>query len=345
VFGPKTSYGAVVLAKELELADLDARHWRNWWELLVPPRVLADPRWAIVVVEGTPAPPRAVRVVIAGAGAVEPVPPLPGLDEASLGKLARALGVDAVVAIDRRVIAAVAKEVEAALSYDQDLVEQGVIALRALKRRAGKGIWTAPALLELVPAPPFEGLQRTFDLLVPDKSALLAYVIDDDRRSVHASIIAVKRGGDIVRAATHRAIAGAVDEARLAKKWETEYERVLDAVEKDFAKPAIGLFLERATLMRVVTGPSDQLARELNAKRVVIDPAPAWLLGLLGGATVAAMATRGARALASMLPQAARERAADLAQRAGTAIRESGPFAQLGFDPIELWARLKRFYR
>ena len=49
--------------------------------------------------------------------------------------------------------------------------------------------------------------------------------------------------------------------------------------------------------MNIITGPSDQLARELNAKRVVIDPAPAWLLGLLGGAAVAAMAGRaGARA-------------------------------------------------
>lgn len=338
-----SSYAPLVLAKEIELADLDPRHWRNWWQLLVPPRVLADPRWALVVVDGTPA--KTIHVSIAGVGAVMPPPQLPGLDEPSLARWGRTVGVDAVIAIDRAVIAAVTRDIEAALSYDQDLVEQGVTALRALKRRAGKGIWTAPALLDVVPAPAFDGLQRTFDLLVPDKTSLLAYVIDDDRRSVHASIIAVKRGGDIVRAATHRAIGDAVGEAGFAKAWDKQYERVLEVVEQRFAKPSIGLFLERATLMRVLTGPSDQLARELNAKRVVIDPAPTWLLGLLGGATVAAMATRGARALASMLPTAARERAADLAHRAGTAIRESGPFAQLGFDPIELWARLKRFYR
>jgi len=277
-------YARPVLSRELELADIDARHWRHWWSLLVPARVLDQPRWALAVVEG-------------------------------------------------------------ALSYDQDLVEQGMIALRAVKRHAGKGIWTSPALLELIPAPAYDGLQRTFDLLVPDRSALLAYVIDDDRRAVHASIIAVKRGGDLTRAATHRALGDRIGEAALARKWETEYERVLEVVEQRFAKPSIGVFLERATLMRILAGPSDQLARELNAKRVVIDPAPAWLLGLLGGATVAAMATRGARALAGMLPASARVRAADLAQRAGTAIRESGPFAQLGFDPIELWTRLRGFYR
>ena len=29
----------------------------------------------------------------------------------------------------------------------------------------------------------------------------------------------------------------------------------------------------------------------------------------------------------------------------GSAIKESGPFAQLGFDPLEAWARLRHFYR
>jgi hypothetical protein len=332
-----------VLSRELELADLDARHWRNWWQLLVPPRVLDAPRWALAVVEGEPA--TTIKLVIAGRGAIEPVPEVPGLDEKSLATWARTLGVEAVIVVDRGVIAALSREIEGALTLDQDLVEQGVIALRAIKRHAGRGIWSSPSLLEIVPAPPYDGMQRTFDLLVPDRSALVAYVIDDDRRAVHASIIAVKRGGDIVRAATHRAIADQVGERGLATKWESGYERVIAAVEQRFAKPSIGVFLERATVMRILTGPSDQLARELNAKRVVIDPAPTWLLGVLGGATVAAMATRGARALASMLPAATRERAADLAHRAGTAIRESGPFAQLGFDPIELWARLKQFYR
>jgi len=39
---------------------------------------------------------------------------------------------------------------------------------------------------------------------VPDRFALVAHVIEDDRRRVHASLIVVKDGGDIVRAATHR---------------------------------------------------------------------------------------------------------------------------------------------
>ena len=208
-------------------------------------------------------------------------------------------------------------------------------------------MWTEPPLLDLLPAPAFDPIQRTFDLLIPDRSALLAYVIEDDRSRVHSSIIAVKQGGDITRAATHRAIADLVPEATLARDWDKGHKRVLEAVEDRFAKPSLALFVERATLLGIVTGPSDQLARELNAKRVVIDPAPAWLLGLLGGAVVAAMAGRAATALASMLPQAARDRASAIAGRARDAMKESGahPFALLGFDPIELWSRLKHHYR
>lgn len=357
-------YVAVVLSAEVELADLDARHWKNWWQLLVPPRVRARPPWALAVLDRT-AGPRVVKLIVTGRGSIEPASaPMPGLDSKSLAAWAAELGVAAVVVVDRDLIGRLSAEIEGALRLDQDLVAQGLVALRALRRHAGNGVWTEPPLLEILPAPAFEPLQRTFDLLVPDRSALIAYVIEDDRSRVHASIIAVKERGDIVRAATHRAIADLVPEAALARSWDDVgkdrdrererdrdrdrgYRRVLAAVEERFARPSIALFLERATLMRVITGPSDQLARELNAKRVAIDPAPTWLLGLLGGAAVAAMAGRAASALAQMLPQGARDRASALASMARGAMKESGahPFALLGFDPLELWSRLRHFYR
>jgi hypothetical protein len=337
-----------VLAADLALHDVDARHWRNGWDLLVPPG-LTHPRFALGFVEGSP--PRWVKLVVAGAGAQGAIDPEtlgePALGSRGLAQLCRLLGVDGAIVLDTGVIAAVSAEVERRLSIDQDLAAQGLEVLRALKHRAGKGVWTHPHVLEIVPAPPYDAIQRTFDLLIPDDSALVAYVIDDDRRAVHTSAIAIKRGGDLAEVTTHAALADAIDEAALARDWPRAYKRVLTAVGQRHARPSIGLFLERATLLRVLTGPGDQLARELNARRVVIDPAPAWLLGLLGGATVAAFATRGARALAAMMPRAARDRAADLAQRAGDAMKNSGahPFALLGFDPIELWSQLKHFYR
>jgi hypothetical protein len=331
-----------VLSADVELADLDARHWKNWWRLLTPPRVLEPMRWALVIVEhGAP-----IQLIISGTGARPPLP-LPGLSGKALAQYAQTLGVAAVVAVERRMLGELAAEIEAALAPDQDYVAQGLIILRALKKHAGKTVWTEPPILDLLPVPGYESLQRTFDLLIPDRSAMLAYVIDDDRRRVHASIIAVKQHGDITRAATHRAIDDSIPESELARSWDKSYRRVLDAVEHRFARPSIALFIERATLLRVVTGPSDQLARELNAKRVVIDPAPAWLLGLLGGTAVAAMAGRAASALASMLPQSTRDRASAIASRAREAIKDSpaNPFSLLGFDPIELWSRLKHHYR
>lgn len=336
-----------MLSPDLELSDLDARHWKNWWRLLAPPRVLDRPRWALAILDAG----RVVKLVIAGAdarGAIDPdTAPLAGLTPKALESWAAALGVGAVIAIERTLISSLSAEIEAALRADQDLVAQGLVALRALKKHAGTGVWTSPPLLELLPAPSYEPIQRTFDLLIPDRSALVVYVIEDDRSRIHSSIIAVKDGGDIVRAATHRAIADLVPEVGFARDWQKSHKRVVDAVEERFARPSLALFLERSTLLGVVTGPSDQLARELNAKRVIIEPAPAWLLGLLGGAAVAAMAGRAASAMARMLPQATRERASALAGRAREAMKESGahPFALLGFDPLELWAQLKHHYR
>lgn len=333
-----------MLSSELELTALDSRHWKNWWRLLVPPRVLEQSAWALAILdEGV-----VKKLVVTGRGAIDPASvPLPGLDDKSLAAWAKSLDVSAIVALERHVIGELVGEIEAALRFDQDLVEQGLVALRVLKRFAGRGLWTEPSLLEVLPAPTYEPLQRTFDLLVPDDTALLAYVIEDDRQRVHSSIIAVKEDGDITRAATHRAIADLVPEPSLARDWDKGYKRVLAAVEERFAKPSIALFLERATLFRIITGPGDQLPRELNAKHVIIDPAPAWLLGLLGGAAVAAMAGRAATALANMLPQSTRDRASALATRARDVMKDSGahPFALLGFDPLELWARLKHYYR
>jgi hypothetical protein len=334
-----------VLSAELELTDLDARHWKNWWRLLVPPRVLEPTRWALAILDrGT-----LIHLIVCNEGTRDlvPLPGLPAITPRALASYARTLGVGAVVVVERRLIAELSAEIESALALDQDLVAQGLIVLRALKRHAGHGVWTEPAVLDLLPAPSYEAVQRTFDLLVPDRSAMVAYVIDDDRRAIHASIIAVKSGGDIVRAATHRAIAGRVPEASFARDWERSYRRVLAAVEDRFERPSLALFAERATVLGVLTGPTDQLAREVNAKRVIIDPAPAWLLGLLGGAAVAALAGRAASALAGMLPQQARDRASALAHRAREAIKDSGahPFALLGFDPLELWARLKHYYQ
>jgi hypothetical protein len=343
-----------VIDPDLRLSLLDRRHWTNWWRLVVPPRAWGLPAIALAIVDSDTdqiRPPRLIRLAFIGSQSRDPIDPetVPwgGIEPSQLAELARRLGVPAVIAIERSLIAALSQQLEPALHHRQDFVEQGLLALRVMKRFAGNGLWTSPELLALLPAPSYDNVQRTFDLLIPDDTAMIAYVIEDDRRRVHASLIACKRRGHVEHVTTHRAVRDTISETALARSWQTEYPRVLAAVEERLTRPSLGVFLERATLHRILTGPTDQLSRELSAKRVILDPAPTWLLGLLGGATVAAVAGRGARALAAMLPAAARGRANDLAQRASAAMRESGmhPFGLLGFDPLELWAQLQKFYR
>ncbi|HEU4613357.1 MAG TPA: hypothetical protein VFS15_14800 [Kofleriaceae bacterium] len=140
-----------MISAELDLHDLDARHWRNGWRLFVPPRVLDRPRWALVVIDGVPD--RVIKVVIAGheaRGSIDPASaPLPGLTEKALAAYAEQLGVGAVIVVDRNLVRDLSSEIEAALRFDQDGVAQSLVALKALKRHAGKGIWSEPPLLEL----------------------------------------------------------------------------------------------------------------------------------------------------------------------------------------------------
>jgi hypothetical protein len=192
-----------------------------------------------------------------------------------------------------------------------------------------------------------EPLQRTFDLLVPGKAALLAYVFDARPADVHASIIAVVNGGDIELVTTHLGLVDALPGPALARGWKGQIGRVLSLVEDRYAPPSIGVFVDRAAWQRIVVGPSGQLNKEMAAGHLVFDPAPAWLRGLLGGAQLAALASRSARNLARFVPSAARRRAADLAQSAQERLKSTGahPFALLGFDPIELWHQVRAYYR
>lgn len=342
-----------MLARDVIVSGFDPRHWAGWVELAVPPPLRDRPRWALAVIAGTPA--RVIKLIIAGdhaRGALDPdgpaaralhLPPTP----AGLAAAARRWNVGAVIALEAGALAAIAADVERHLALDADLAVSGLALLRAIKARSGRGVWSHPPLLDLLPAPPLEPLQRTFDLLVPDDTAVSAYVIADDRRSLVAAGTAIKRRGDIAAVYGHRPIADLVPEATLARDWPTLARRLNQAIGERLARPSITVLLERATLDRLITGPSDTFSREYGARRIVIDPIPAWLIGLIGGATVAAVAQRSASALASLLPAAARERAAGLARQARTAMKDAGahPFALLGFDPIELWMAVRQYYR
>jgi hypothetical protein len=333
-----------VLAHDVEFIDIDGRHWANWIELLTPPAVMDDPRWAVLFIEHG----ELVKAVQNQRGALDLAQvPFTNTSASALAKLRDDLGVGAVVVLTTDALPRLLAAIEGNLSIGMDMPGQGLTCLRALKALDGDGLWTWPRILDIIPTPPVEALQRTFDLLIPNKTTMVAYIVNDDHSDIYASIIATKKHGHIDTVATHLAIADAVPARAFAKSFRSQYKRLLRTVGDRFEKPSVGVFLDRETFYRILTGPTDQLGREINARNLIIDPAPTWLLGLLGGATVAVLAGRGAKTLAKFLPPGARKLAAEFAQQAQGAVRDSpaSPFALLGFDPIELWLSLRRYYR
>lgn len=333
-----------MLAPDVEIVDIDGAHLRNWLGLLVPPGLSEEARLVILFLDRG----RVVKAIERGAGALDPAGiPFTGTSRRALATLRRELGADAVVVLEADALPRLLSRVESSLRLEDDYVAQGVTVWRELKALAGAGMWVEPRILELLPVVSADALQRTFDLLVPDESSLVAYVIDDDRRAICASVIAVKRGGDITFVTTHLGVADAIDEAGFARDWRAQYPRLLQVIAERHAPASAAVFLERATYARILTGPADQLHAELAARNLIIDPIPAWLVGLLGGAAAVALAARSARALARLLPPGARQAATHLAGAAQDRLRESGahPFALLGFDPVEVWHRVRAYYR
>ncbi|RMH39680.1 MAG: hypothetical protein D6689_15880 [Deltaproteobacteria bacterium] len=220
--------------------------------------------------------------------------------------------------------------------------------LRAARRGL---VHVDPPLASVLPAPDGDVLQRAFDALVPDGTAIVAYAFDDGASDLFASIIASKEAGDIVFATTHMGIADAIDARHVARDWRSRYRRILDVVDERFDPPSIGVFFERGAVARILGGPPDQLGREIARKHVIVDPAPLWLSALAGGAAVAGTAGAAARSLSRLLPRAARESAravaGGVARQARAQLRSAGldPVDLLGFDPVAVWNELRALMR
>lgn len=330
-----------MLAADPEIAWLDSRHLRNWWRLALPPGIGRDSRFALLVLEQG----RLVHAIRSGEGALEiEMVPFEGTERGLLAKLRTELAVEGLLVLERDALADLFEGMERGLRIADDFASQGVGLWQCLRK--SEGIWCEPPLLDLIPPLRSQALQKTFNLLVPNNSALAVYVFDDEQRKLHCSGIAVKRQSEICLATMHPAIRDLVTERELCRDWRENYGRVNQAVQGRFAKPSISVFVERQAVDRILRGPADQLARELRSRHVIVDPAPVWLQGLLGGAQVAAVATQSAKRVARFLPKGARRMASDLAGVAQERMKTSSanPFAMLGFDPIELLLRLRGFY-
>ncbi len=332
-----------MLADDIAFRDLDSAHVRGWLDLLLPPGLRTGIRWALLVCNES----TLHAVIVSGRGAVPVLEAgFKGTTRGSLAAVRANLNVDVVVAITPTVLEATFTKAERELDYSSHITAQAITWLNVWRSHFRRGVWMSPPLLDLIPPLRADALERTADLLVTDPSSLVAYVIADDRRSIEASVIAEFRGNRITEVSTHAAIEKQLPDASFARTWTSQYGRVLDLVGAQFARPSVGLFIEHGAARRILAGPPDQLQLELRRKSAIIDPMPRWLAGLLGGAAAVAVASRGAKRLSALLPERARVIASAAAKSASKRARESGahPWQVLGFDPIELFGKLQRYY-
>ena len=331
-----------LLHPDVEIVGLSGTELSNWWHLSLPHGVF-DGRWGIVirgdgVVDAIAVTSHGGRIELGSADV--------DTSDDELAKLRKRLDCDFLAVIDRNTWARVSATAEGRALRQEDYVGQWLVFYEAIRRLRGRGIWTSPPVLDLLPPLGEDALARAFDLLVPNGSSVVAYVFDGDAEAVHASIIATKVGGVVDSISMHPGVADLVPQSSI-RSWHTQYRSINDAVTQRFVAPSISLFTDVATVRRIQRGPNDQLSRELAQKNLIIDPMPTWLAGLVGGAAAAMIAGKSAQAISRFLPKTARRAAGAMAGVAKDRLRESGahPFAVLGFDPILLWSSVQRWYR
>lgn len=333
-------YTAWVLHPDVEIVGLSGEEIQSWWKLLVP-SVLLSGSWALVV-RGSDG--RALRAVHKDHGAVDLG--REAIDVGALPALRARLGCDALAVVDGDAWTRISRAAEPAALRAKAYVGQALPFYEAARRLSGKGLWMDPPLPSLLPPLREEALTRAFDLFVPNRTSLVAYVFDDRPGHVYASVIATKLDGVLDSIAMHPAISDSVPASSL-RAWHTQYRSINDAVASHFAPPSISMFTDVAAVRRIQRGKSNQLAVEIASKNIIIDPMPTWLAGLMGGAAAAMIAGKSAQALSRFLPKGARRAAGVMAGAAKDRLRESGahPAAVLGFDPMLLWQSLQSWYR
>lgn len=321
-------YDGRVLAPDLQFVDVDGMHWARFLGLFLrswaagggeESGASARPGSLFVFVDGG----RVLRALLTGAGEIDParIPWRgPGTD---LEPIRRAHGAVRVVVLDEGALARLVEEAERRLAPGQDYVEQILHLLGAWRARVGDGIWMEPRRLSRFQVPSYDAVQRTFDQLWPDGRTLVFYLIDEEADEVYTSLILGKRKGDLSLVTTHLAVA---DEARIGRGWRRQCRDVLRTVSEWFGPPHIGLFASVESWRRVSGGPRGILAREIARRHVIVDPAPLWLLTLIGGSAALGIAEGAASILGRFVPHEWQARLKSLA-----------PFAPLGLDPVELW--------
>jgi hypothetical protein len=349
-----------MISPELRFCDIDPEHWANLMHLLHPPpggdpappslsplarlarATDAAPRSttalslempALVLHRGG----RVLRIARLGGGTL-PARELASVSADELRALRKRLGLPFVVAVDVDALPGLWADAQAAVPPDEDYVAQQLAMVRVLRQAVGQSVLVDPPLAGHLPLPSAALLQTTFDQLLPDDRSFVFYLVDGGR--VWTSLIAAKAAGDLYLVTTHAAVAS---RARFSSI-RADAPAVIRAVGERFDPVHIGLFLPLRAWHEAIAGDRSAIARALANRQAVLDPAPSWLMALVGAGAVAEVATRSARLAGRLL--AASGLGARLMPGGAAAAEKlvqtmTNPLEALGLDPWDLlrWAR------
>ena len=242
----------------------------------------------------------------------------------SLGQHRRSSGAPFAIAVEGEALERIAAAMDRRVVTGDDYVAQLLEVARAGRAELGKGIHVEPDVLGLVPVPSYAALQKTWDTLVPDERSIGLFVFDEG--AVWCSAIVAKQGGEAVRVTTHAALGIARPEMRWGR-----HKEILQAMESRVARPHAALFASLDAWREIVGPEPGALARQVALQRAIIDPAPPWLLALIGAGAMAGVAQSASKLFGRFVPQSVKDTA-----------RALSPFAALGFDPIETFTKIRK---
>jgi|GEM_PF-4084958 hypothetical protein len=318
---PSKSKGAFAILDRIAPADAgESRELPTWHKL---PLLVLHRKGAVQ------------RIARLGGGCVEDHG-LTTIEKKTLRALRKGQGVPFVVAIELDALPDLWAEVQQAVDLNDDLVAQNLAMLGVFRKALDTSVHIEPRPLGNLPLPSYDLLRRTFDRLFPDDRSLVFYISEGNR--LWTSIIVSKKKGAIQLVTSHKSIANEIP----FRSTRQDAPRIVDVVTKRYGKPFLAAFIPLDVWSRFIEGERSAIARALAARTAVLDPAPAWIIALVGAGAVSDAANRSAKLAGKLLSRS--PFGGKLIPRGAKKLAEtiSSPLEALGVDPWEMmnWSRL-----
>ncbi len=309
-----------MIAHDILVQEIDPRHWANLWRLLgverlLMPAFLPPPAEGAAAEPGT-APSRAARhgpvVLIVETGRViraidlggrRAFPPPPWDGAAGLDAIRKRLGAPFVVAFEDGGLEGLFAEVESALRFGNDPMQDLLDVLGAVRRRLGKDVHVSPRpFAGRIPLPTYGMVRAAVDLLWPPNTAACFYLFEGGKPWT-SIIVARDRTGMLDVFTTHLALAESRGAFRASSV--RDRELVLKEIARITGRPVhVGFFATLEAWERALRD-GDGFEAERSRGGLAIDPAPPWLRAVMGASQVARTARAATSLFAAMAPRTA----------------------------------------